>query len=81
MIECYVLNLTVETVEQGELGLGASIRLALVEHFLRDFMLENCGGFRLLQDAILSDTEEAFEDVLGDGEANDELLPGEQRAV
>jgi hypothetical protein len=34
-----------------------------------------------LEDAVLAQGEERFEDVLADGEAENELLPGEERAV
>lgn len=68
MVECEVLDLTVETVDQRELGLGASIGLALVENLLCDFMLENGGGLGLGQDTILANTEDTFEQELGNRE-------------
>lgn len=44
-------------------------------------MLQHLGRLRPLQDAVLAEAEEAFKDVLGDREADDELLPWEERAV
>lgn len=76
-----ILDLTVETVDEFKLGFGATIRLALVVDFLGDFLLENLWGLGLLQDLVLAEREEAFEEVLGDGEADDELLPWEERPV
>ena len=75
--ECNILDLAVETRHEAELGLCASIRLALVEDLLGDLVLEGLGGSRLLEDLVLAEGEEAFEDVLADREAEDELLPWE----
>jgi hypothetical protein len=48
---------------------------------LRDFVFQHLGRFRLLQDAVLAEAKEGLKEVLADGEANDQLLPREQRAV
>jgi hypothetical protein len=55
--------------------------LGLVEDFLGDFILKDLGGTRSLEDLVLAHREEAFEKVLSDRKANDELLPGKERSV
>lgn len=76
-----VLNLGPEAGDDFVLGFGATVGLGLVKGFLGDFLGENGGGLGLLEDAVLADGEEGFEDVLADGEAEDELLPGEEGAI
>jgi hypothetical protein len=76
-----VLNLRVETVDDFKLCLGATVGLRLVEDFLGDFLGEDGGGTGFLEDAVLTESEERFEEVLAYGEAHDELLPWEERAV
>jgi hypothetical protein len=44
-------------------------------------VLQHLGRLRLLQDSVLAEAEESFEDVLPDGEADNQLLPRKQRAV
>jgi hypothetical protein len=91
------LDLTVETAHKVELRFGASVGLfgsaysvdrnvalsylGLVEDFLGDFILKDLGGTRSLEDLVLAHREEAFEKVLSDRKANDELLPGKERSV
>ena len=76
-----VLDLAPEPVEDFKLGLGAAVRLRLVKDLLRDLLGEHGGRVGLLQAAVLAQREEGFEEVLADGEADDELLPGEEWAV
>lgn len=76
-----ILDLTVETVDKFELGFGATIRLALVVDFLGDFLLQNLWWLGLLQNLILAQRQETFEEILGDRETDDELLPREERPV
>lgn len=79
--ECNVLDLRPQAIDDLELGFRATICLRLVENFLGDFLGEHSGGSCLLEDTVLAKREEGFEEVLADGEADDELLPGEERAV
>lgn len=81
MVECQVLKLSVDSVEESELGLGPSVSLALVEDILRHLVLEHRGGLRFAENAVLAEAKEAFEEELADREANDELLPRKQRAI
>lgn len=76
-----ILNLRVETVDDFKLCLGAAVGLRLVEHFLGDFLGEDGGRASFLEDAVLTESEERFEEVLAYGEAHDELLPWEERAI
>lgn len=55
--------------------------LALVEDFLRNLILEDLWRTGLLEDLVLAQREETFEDVLCDGEAYNELLPWEEGPV
>ena len=61
-----ILNLRVETVDDFELCLGATVGLRLVKDFLGDFLGENGGGLGFLEDAVLTGCEEGFEEVLAD---------------
>jgi hypothetical protein len=79
--KCHVLNLRPETRDNFVLGLCATIRLGLVERFLRDFLGQDGRGLGLLENAVLTEGEEGFKDVLADGKAKDKLLPGEERAI
>lgn len=79
--ESEILNLRVETVDDFKLCLGATVGLRLVEHFLGDFLGEDGGGAGFLEDAILTESEKRFEEVLAYGEAHDELLPWEERSI
>jgi len=44
-------------------------------------VFQHLGRLGLLQDSVLAVAEKRFENVLADGEADDQLLPREQRAV
>ena len=59
----------------------ATIGLGLVEDILRDFLGKNFRGLDLLENAVLTEGKERFEEILADVEADDELLPREKRAV
>jgi hypothetical protein len=61
-----ILNLRVETVDDFELCLGAAVGLRLVKDFLRDFLGEDGGGTGFLEDAVLTESKERFEEVLAD---------------
>lgn len=74
-------DLAPEAAGDGEFSLGAAIGLRLVEIFLGDFFGEDGGGFGRLEDTVLAEGEERFEDELAQGEAQDEPLPWEQRTV
>lgn len=74
-------DLAPEAADDGEFGLGATIGLRLVEIFAGDFFGEDGGGLGRLEDTVLAKGEEGFEDELAQGEAQDEPLPWEQRAV
>lgn len=54
MDEKDVLDLTVETVDEFELGFGATVCLAFIVDFLGDFLLQNLGGLGIFQDLILA---------------------------
>lgn len=79
--EADVLDLSVEGVDHLELGLGPAVCLALVVHLLRHLILQHLWRLHLLKNSVLAETEEAFEEKLGDGEADDELLPGKEGPV
>lgn len=81
MNERDVLDLTVQTVDELELGLRSAISLALVEDFLRDLLFKNLGRLGLFQHLVLSEGQKALKDILRDRKANDELLPREERTV
>lgn len=81
MVEGKVLELSVETVEAAELGLGPAVRLALVVNLLRHLVFQHLGRLRPLQNLVLTVAEDSFKNVLADGEADNQLLPREQRAV
>lgn len=76
-----ILDLAPQAVDEGEAGLGAAVGLALVVDLLRDLLLEHGGHLLALEDAVLTEGEERLEEEVADGEADDELLPGEERAV
>ncbi len=44
-------------------------------------MLQHLGGFGAPEDLVLAQREEPFENVLGKGEADDQLLPREEGTV
>ena len=81
MDEGNVLDLAPEAVHEGEARLGASVVLALVVDILGNLLLEHLGDLGALEDAVLAEGEEGLEKVVADGEADDELLPGEERTV
>lgn len=68
------ISLTIEVT-------GSSTNLGFVEDLLRDLICENLWWLGLLQNLVLAEREKAFEDILGEGEADDELLPREQGPV
>lgn len=76
-----ILNLRPKTRDDFELGFGAAVGLGLVECFLRDFLGEHSGGLGALEDTVLTQGDEGFEDVLADREAEDELPPGKQGTI
>lgn len=94
--ECSVLDLTIETRPEVELGFGATVcletlrqyrsqrpgriasYLRLIEDFLGYFGREDLWRASGLQDLVLAEREVALESILGEGEAQDELLPWEQ---
>ena len=75
------MDLAVQSTDEPKLRSGTTVGLTLVEYFLGDFILENLRGRGLLQDLVLSEGEEAFEEVLAPREANDQTLPREEGAV
>lgn len=76
-----VLNLRDEAADDAELGLGATVGLGLVEGFLVDLFGQNGGGLGSLKNTVLAKSQERFENILADGEAQDELLPREQWTI
>lgn len=50
-----ILDLTVETVDEFELGFSATICLAFVVDFLRNFLLQNLWWLGVFQDLILAE--------------------------
>jgi hypothetical protein len=73
--------LTVEICDEAKLGFGATVCLRLVEDFLRNLARENLGRAGVLQDLVLAEREKRFEDILGEREAKDELLPWEEGPI
>ena len=55
--------------------------LTLVEDLLGHLMLQHLGDLRLLEDLILTITEDTFDEIVGERETDDQLLPGEERPV
>ena len=76
-----ILDLAPQAVDKGEAGLCAAVGLGLVVDFLGDFLLEDGGDLGALEDAVLAEGEERLKEPVADGETDDELLPGEERAV
>lgn len=76
-----ILDLAPQAVDEGEAGLCAAVGLGLVVDVLGDLLLEDGGDLLALEDAVLAEGEERLEEPVADGEADDELLPGEERAV
>lgn len=76
-----VYDLAPEAADDGEFSLGAAIGLRFIKIFLGDFFGEDGGGFGRLEDTVLAEGEERFEDELAHGEAQHEPLPWEQRTV
>lgn len=76
-----ILDLTVETVDEFKLGFGTTVCLALVVDFLGDFLLQDLWWLGVLQDLVLAQRQKTFEQVLGNRETDDELLPREERPV
>ena len=70
MDECDILDLTVETFDERELGFGPAISLALVIHILWDLLFQYLGGFGIVQDAILSERKKLLEEELANREAD-----------
>ena len=60
---------------------GEKAHLRLVECGLIDFLLKSFGDCLLLQHAVLAEEQPVFERKFGEGEADDELLPWEERPV
>lgn len=81
MNEGDVLDLTVETAEEGEFGFGAAVGLALIIDFLGDLLFEDLGGLAVVEDLVLAEREEGFEAELRERKANDKLLPREKRPI
>lgn len=79
--KCHILNLGPETGDDFELSFGAPVGLGLVKGFLGYFLGEDGGGLGLLEDTVLAEGKEGLEDVLADGEAENELLPWEEGAI
>lgn len=74
-------DLAPEAAGDGEFSFGATVGLGLVKVFAGDFLGEDGGRLGRLEDTVLAEGEEGFEDELAQGEAQDEPLPWEQRAV
>lgn len=74
-------NLAPEAAGDGEAGFGAAVGLRLVKRFLGDFLGEDGGRLGRLEDTVLAEREEGLEEELADGEAQDQALPWEERAV
>lgn len=55
--------------------------LTLVKDLLEHLMLQHLGDLGLLEDLILTITEETFDEVVGERETDDQLLPGKERPV
>jgi hypothetical protein len=55
--------------------------LGFVECLLVDFLVQRLGDSRALQNAVLAEEQPVLERELGEGEADDQLLPREERPV
>lgn len=76
-----VRDLTPDTVDELELGFGASVCLTLVVCLLRNLLFQNLWRLCLLQNLVLTEREEALEEILRNRKADDQLLPGEEGPV
>lgn len=97
-----ILDLTIETGEDAELRLCASISLylellisecfithstlnstylTLVIDLLGNLALQNLGGLGTLKYLILTKSQKALQNELAHGEANEDVLPREERPV
>ena len=70
-----------EAGEEPEARLGAAVGLGLVKGFLVDFCRQSGGALGPAEDEVLAVGEVGLEEVLGDGEGDDEFFPGEEGAV
>ena len=70
-----------QSVHAWRIVCAMEAHLALVKHFLCDFIFQRLGRLLLLQDLILTQRQEAFEEVLPDRESENELLPRETGSV
>jgi hypothetical protein len=52
-----------------------------VEGFRRNLVFQRLGRLRPLQDLVLPQRKQTFEEKLPNREANDQLLPGEARSI
>ena len=55
--------------------------LRFVECLLVDFLVQRLGHSRALQNAVLAEEQPVLERELGEGEADNQLLPREERPV
>lgn len=55
--------------------------LTLIVHLLRHLVLQDLGRLRVLQDLVLPERQESFQNVLAQRESNQDGLPWEERAV
>ena len=70
-----------QSVHSGRILCALEAHLALVKHFLCDFIFQRLWRLLLLQDLILAQRQEAFEEVLPNREPKNELLPGETGSI
>lgn len=59
----------------------AYIYLTLIVHLLRHLIFQDLGRLRMLQDLVLPERQESFQNVLTQRESNQDGLPWEEGAV
>ena len=62
-------------------SLWVYIYLTLIVHLLRHLILQYLGRLRVLQDLVLPERQESFQNVLAQRESNQDGLPWEEWAV
>lgn len=77
----YAFTVDISTVVYHRSCIPYHTYLTLIKHLLRYLRLENFRRLRLLQDFVLTEGEEAFQDILAEREADENRLPWEEWAV
>lgn len=63
------------------MGVCLEIYLTLIVHLLRHLIFQDLGRLRMLQDLVLPERQESFQNVLTQRESNQDGLPWDEGAV